>query len=60
MFFRITFNFALIDFYSVETLITFYIPLLLSNDELLRCCIKSDVRNGKDVVSFTLSFMILI
>jgi hypothetical protein len=29
------FNLALNDFHSAETLITFYILLLLSNDELL-------------------------
>jgi hypothetical protein len=35
MFFVIMFNLALNNFYFAETLITFYIPLLLSNDELL-------------------------
>jgi hypothetical protein len=33
--------------------------ILYSNNELLRCT-KSDVRNDKDVVSFTLSFVILM
>jgi hypothetical protein len=54
------FNLALNDFHSAKTLITFYIPSLWSNNELLWCYTKSGVRNGKDVVSFTLKFMILM
>jgi hypothetical protein len=57
-FHHINVNFSINYFYFAETLITFYIPL--SNDELLWCCTKSDVRTGKDVISFILSFMILM
>jgi hypothetical protein len=46
------FNLALNAFHSTETLVIFYILLLLSIDELLWCSTKSDVRNDKDVVSF--------
>ena len=54
------FNLSLNNFISVETLITWLYPTIINNKYYTMMLHERDVRNGLNVVSFILTFMILL